>query len=254
MSMLFLKPLKRGTEDFGAFLMMMGRVFTPSEKFSIYFFKTMEEAASIGIGSLVIVLTTSVFVGAVTTVQTAYQLVSSLIPRSTIGSVVSASALLELAPTITSLVLAGKVGSNIASQLGTMRVTEQIDALDVMGVNSASYLVLPKIVGGLIAFPCLVTISAFLIHVGGIIAGDLTGEVTHTEFAIGVREYFESFQVTFMYIKAIAFSLVITTISSFYGYTVVGGAFEVGKASTKAVVTSCIVLLLMDYLLAQLLL
>lgn len=248
------KALKKGVEDFGILLKLLAKVFTPTEKFLIYFYNTMEEAATIGVGSLVIVLTTSVFVGAVTTVQTAYQLVSSLIPRSTIGSVVSASALLELAPTITSLVLAGKVGSNIASQLGTMRVTEQIDVLDVMGVNSAAYLILPKIIGGLIAFPCLITISAFLIHVGGIVAGDLTGEVTHTEFAIGVREYFESFQVTFMYIKAIAFSLVITITSSFYGYTVVGGAFEVGKASTKAVVTSCIVLLLMDYLLAQLLL
>ncbi len=244
----------RFIKDLGHYCILMAQVFKPSERFSIYYHLTIHEIVTIGIGSLVIVLTTSVFVGAVTTVQTAYQLVSSLIPRSTIGAVVSASALLELAPTITALVLAGKVGSNIASQLGTMRVTEQIDALEVMGVNSASYLILPKILGGLVAIPALVIISAFLIHVGGIIAGDLTGEVTHTEFAIGVREYFESFQVTFMMIKAITFSLVITTISSFYGYTVVGGAFEVGKASTKAVVTSCIVVLLMDYVLAQFLL
>ncbi len=232
----------------------MKRVFQPTEGFKIYFNAVLNEIVSIGIGSLVIVFITSVFIGGVTTVQSAYQLVSSLIPRSTIGSVVSVSALLELAPTITSLVLAGKVGSNIASQLGTMRVTEQIDALEVMGINSAAYLILPKIIGGLFAFPALITIAAFLMHLGGIIAGDFTGTLTPMEFAIGVRTYFEPFQVTFMYTKSIFFSLIITTISAFYGYTVVGGAFEVGKASTKAVVTSSITILLMDYVLAQLML
>ena len=232
----------------------MKRVFQPTEGFKIYFNAVLNEIVSIGIGSLVIVFITSVFIGGVTTVQSAYQLVSSLIPRSTIGSVVSVSALLELAPTITSLVLAGKVGSNIASQLGTMRVTEQIDALEVMGINSAAYLILPKIIGGLFAFPALITIAAFLMHLGGIIAGDFTGTLTPMEFAIGVRTYFEPFQVTFMYTKSIFFSLIITTISAFYGYTVVGGAFEVGKASTKAVVTSSITILLMDYVFAQLML
>ncbi len=232
----------------------MGRVLRPTERFSIYWNAILNEIVAMGIGSLVIVLITSVFIGAVTTVQSAYQLVSSLIPRSTIGSVVSVSALLELAPTITSLVLAGKVGSSIASQLGTMRVTEQIDALEVMGINSAAYLILPKILGGLFVFPALITIAAFLMHLGGIVAGELTGTLTATEFALGVRTYFETFQVTFMYTKAVWFSVIITSISSFYGYTVEGGAFEVGKASTKAVVTSSIALLFMDYLLAQLML
>ena len=246
--------MKKGIVLLGRYILLMKRVLQPTEGFKIYFNATLNEIVAIGIGSLIIVFITSVFIGGVTTVQSAYQLVSSLIPRSTIGSVVSVSALLELAPTITSLVLAGKVGSNIASQLGTMRVTEQIDALEVMGINSAAYLILPKIIGGLFAFPALITIAAFLMHLGGIVAGDFTGTLTPTEFAIGVRTYFEPFQVTFMYTKSIFFSLIITTISAFYGYTVVGGAFEVGKASTKAVVTSSITILLMDYVLAQLML
>jgi len=214
----------------------------------------MFEVVSIGVGSLVIIFITSIFVGAVTTVQTSYQLTSGFVPPSIIGSIVAASEILELAPTISSLVLAGKVGSSIASQLGTMRVTEQIDALDVMGINAASYLIMPKIFGAIIAFPMLVAISAFLGTSGGMFAGTFTGEVTYTEFTEGARAFFEPFQVTFMIIKSITFGFIISSVSAYQGFYVRGGAKEVGEASTRAVVYSCILVLFSDYVLAQLLL
>ncbi|MCS7085402.1 MAG: ABC transporter permease, partial [Bacteroidia bacterium] len=214
----------------------------------------LREIVSMGVGSIVIVLITSIFVGAVTTIQTAYQLEIGFFPRSIIGTVVSASSLLEMAPSITALVLAGKVGSNIAGQIGTMRVTEQIDALEVMGVNSASYLILPKILAALFAFPCLVIIAAFVMHVGGILAGEMTGELNFAQFTAGARRYHDPFYVTFMMIKAVAFGFIIASVAAYQGYNVEGGAIEVGEASTRAVVISCIILLVSDYLLAGMLL
>jgi len=246
--------MKKGIYHFGRYLLLMARMFSVKEKPSVYWSLVMREAVNMGIGSMAIVVIISVFTGAVTTVQTAYQLTTGLIPPSTIGTIVSASALLELAPTITSLILAGRIGSYISSEIGTMRVTEQIDALEVMGINSASYLILPKILGALLAFPCLIIVAAFLIHVGGMVAGDMTGEVNYDQFAQGVRDYFNDFQVTFMLIKSFAFGLIISTIAAYHGYYVDGGALEVGEASTRAVVYSCIILVLADYVLAQLLL
>jgi phospholipid/cholesterol/gamma-HCH transport system permease protein len=234
--------------------MLIGRLFISLERFSVYWHLTMREIISMGIGSLVIVFIISTFIGAVTTVQTAYQLVSALLPRSTIGSVVSASALLEMAPTITSIVLAGRVGSAIASEIGTMRVTEQIDALEVMGINSAAYLILPKIIAALFSFPMMAIIAATLMHAGGILAGELSGELTATEFTTGVTQWFDPFQVRFMLIKATSFGFVISSVSSYFGYYVTGGALEVGQASTKGVVYSCIFVVFLDYVLAQLLL
>ncbi len=244
----------RGLYHFGSYLMLMRRSFWMSEKWSVYWHATLREIVSMGIGSIVIVLITSIFVGAVTTIQTAYQLEIGFFPRSIIGTVVSASALLEMAPSITALVLAGKIGSNIAGQIGTMRVTEQIDALEVMGVNSASFLIMPKILASLVAFPCLVIIAAFVMHLGGILAGELTGELNFAQFTSGARQYHDPFYVTFMMIKAVAFGFIIASISSYQGYNVEGGAIEVGEASTRAVVMSCIVLLVSDYLLAGILL
>ena len=173
---------------------------------------------------------------------------------SAIGNIVSASAILEFAPTITSLVLAGKIGSNIASQIGTMRVSEQIDAMDVMGINSASFLILPKIIAALFMFPLLIIVSCFLMHVGGLFAGSVQNLLSVEEFAEGARGAFALFNVTFMLIKAVTFGLIISSISSYEGYTVKGGALEVGEASTNAVVYSCIVLLLADLVLANILL
>jgi phospholipid/cholesterol/gamma-HCH transport system permease protein len=160
---------------------------------------------------------------------------------------------LEFAPTITGIVLAGKVGSNIAGELGTMRITEQIDALEVMGINSTSYLVLPKIIAAIIVFPMLVTLAAFLAIWGGYLAGWLTGAIAPQEYIQGIQYEFKPFNVTFALIKSVFFAFLIVTISSFQGYFTSGGALEVGQSSTKAVTNSCIAVLIADYLLAQLL-
>jgi phospholipid/cholesterol/gamma-HCH transport system permease protein len=229
-------------------------MFSKPEKLNIYVQRLFAEMVSIGIGSLPIVILISVFQGAVTTVQTAYQLVTPLIPRSTIGTIVSDSTILELAPTITCLVLAGKVGSHIASEIGTMRINEEIDALEVMGINSAAFLAMPKIVAGLIMVPCLVIISIFLSETGGIIAGHFSGVLTADEFIQGARATFQLFTLQFSLIKAFTYGFIITSVSSFHGYYTQGGALEVGESSTKAVVYSSVMILLSDYLLAELLL
>lgn len=224
------------------------------EKPRIYYELALQETVSMILGSMGIVVIISVFVGGVTTLQTAYQLVSDLIADSIIGSIVSASTLLELSPTVMVFILAGRIGSKIASEIGTMRVTEQIDAIEVMGINSSAYLILPKIIGGLIAFPILVTVSAFLAHLGGMLAGDWTGAVTAVEFTSGIQTYFEPFQVVVMYVKAFTFGFLITTISAYQGFYTQGGALEVGASATRAVVFSCLSMVVADYLIAQIML
>jgi len=214
----------------------------------------IDEAILIGINSIFLVSIVSFFIGAVTTLQTAYNLVSPLIADYVISLVVRDMTLLELAPTITAVVFAGKVGSSIAGNLGTMRITEQIDALEVMGINSASYLVLPKILGTLIMYPLLVILSAFLSIYGGYIAALTSGVVTGTDYIYGIRVEFNEFMVTFAMIKSVVFALLISSISAFKGYYTQGGALEVGQASTSAVTNSVIAILCADYLLAQLLL
>ncbi|MCS7163129.1 MAG: ABC transporter permease [Bacteroidia bacterium] len=246
--------LLKGFEDFGQYLLLLRRSFTGLLRFRLYWELWTHEQIHMGRDSLFLVAIISLFVGAVTTVQTAYQIVSPFIPKSTIGAIVSTSAILELAPTVTSLVLAGRIGSSIASQIGSMRVSEQIDALEVMGINSATYLILPRLFSAIVAFPLLVIYACFIVHVGGIIAGAFTGAVNPTQFAIGARSFFEGFQITFMLIKAVTFGFIISTVSAYQGYFVRGGALEVGKSSTRAVVVSCLMILVADYVLAQLLL
>lgn len=196
----------------------------------------------------------SAFIGAVTTIQTAYNLVSPLIPRFVISQVVRDMVILELAPSIMAVVFAGKVGSNIAGELGTMRITEQIDALEVMGINSASYLVLPKIVATLIMYPLLVILSAFLAIYGGYWAGVLSGVITARDYLYGIQFGLIEFTVAFALIKAFFFAFLIASISAYKGFYTSGGALEVGRASTSAVTNSVIAILIADYLLAQLLL
>jgi len=205
-------------------------------------------------GSMTIVVIISTFIGAVTTLQTAYQLTSGVFPDSVIGSVVSASTLLELSPTVMTFILAGRIGSKIASEIGAMRVSEQIDAIEVMGINPLGYLVLPKILGGIMSLPILVTISAFLSHLGGMFVGEVSGEVTAVEFTQGIQEYFDSFQVVVMYVKAIFFGFLITAVSAYQGFYTSGGSLDVGASSTKAVVFSCLSMVFADYLIAELLL
>lgn len=240
-------------KSFGKYFMFLGRLFKNREDFRTYLKLTLDECISIGFNSLFIVVIISVFIGAVTAVQTAYNLVSPFIQDFIIGTIVRDMTILELAPTITAIVFAGKVGSNIASGLGTMRITEQIDALEVMGINSASYLVLPKIIASLITYPMLVIIAGFLSIMGGYLAGTLTNSVTPEDYIYGIRIDFIEFNVTFAIIKAIAFAFLVSSIAAYKGFYTRGGALEVGIASTNAVTTSCIAILLADYLLAQLL-
>lgn len=215
---------------------------------------TLTECVNVGFNSLFIVSVVSLFMGAVTTIQTAFNLVSPLIPAPVISLVVRDMTILELSPTIIAIIYAGKVGSNIAGELGTMRITEQIDALEVMGINATSYLVLPKIIASILMYPMLVILSGFLTIWGGYVTSLLTGVMTGTDYIIGIRMQFVPFNVFFALIKALVFAFLIASISAYRGFFTSGGALEVGQASTAAVVNSCIAVLLADYLLAQLLL
>lgn len=232
----------------------MGSLFTRRESPTILFNRTIDEAILIGINSILIVAIVSTFIGAVTCVQVAYNLNNAFIPRSTIGFMVREMTILELAPTITSIVLAGKVGSSIAGGLGTMQITEQVDALEVMGINSASYLVLPKLLASLVVFPMLVILAMFLSIAGGYVAGTMSGELTAQEYITGIREDFIPYNILFALIKSIVFAFLISSISSFRGYSTAGGALEVGAASTAAVTNSVIAILIADFVLANLLL
>ncbi|PRY14405.1 phospholipid/cholesterol/gamma-HCH transport system permease protein [Pontibacter ummariensis] len=238
----------------GKYLLFMSSLFSRSESPRILFNRTIDEAILIGINSIFIVAIVSTFIGAVTCVQIAYNLDNAFIPRSTIGFMVREMTILELAPTITSIVLAGKVGSSIAGGLGTMQITEQVDALEVMGINSASYLVLPKIIAALLVFPMLVIISMFLSIAGGYVAGTLSGALSAQEYITGVRDDFIGYNILFALIKSVVFAYLISSISSFRGYYTKGGALEVGAASTAAVTNSVIAVLIADYVCAELLL
>ncbi len=238
----------------GRYFIFLGTLFRNREKFSVYTQLILNECMDIGVSSVFIVSIVSTFIGAVTCVQTAFNLVSPLVPLYIISLIVRDSTITELAPTITCIVLSGKVGSNIAGQLGTMRITEQVDALEVMGINSSSYLVLPKVIAAMITFPMLVILAGFLSILGGYIAGTVTGIITPEDYVTGLRSDFKAFNVPFGLIKSIVFAFLIATISSYQGYFTSGGALEVGKASTTAVTNSCIAVLAADFLLAQLLL
>jgi len=224
------------------------------ENLKMYWKEFIHQCSEIGIGSLGIVVIISVFMGAVSTVQTAYQLVSPLIPLSVIAQVVRDTVILEFAPTLVCIVLAGVVGSKIASELGNMRVSEQIDALEIMGINTKTYLVLPKILAALVVIPMLVIIAGVLGIWGGRLAGSMTGILSTSAFDQGLLEAFSPFNVVFALYKAYTFAFIISSISAYYGYYVKGGALEIGRASTRAVVVSCIMILFADYILAALLL
>ena len=234
-------------------LMLKGMIARP-ENAKVYWKEFMLQCNDIGIGSIGIVAIVSVFMGAVSAVQTAYQLVSPLIPKSTIAQIVRDTVILEFSPTLVCIVLAGVVGSKIASELGNMRVSEQIDALEIMGINTKTYLIMPKITAALIMIPLLVVISMVLGIWGGRLAGNASGILSNDTFDRGLMENFTAFNVWFALIKAYTFAFIISSIPAYYGYHVTGGALEIGRSSTKAVVVSCIMILLSDYALAALLL
>ncbi|MFN7327668.1 MAG: MlaE family ABC transporter permease [Chitinophagales bacterium] len=227
---------------------MMGHAMSRPEKFSMYWKETARQMNEIGVGSLIIVCLISVFIGAVAALQFAYQLDGQLIPTYYIGYIVRDLAIIELSPTFTCLVLAGKVGSNMAAEIGGMRQKEHIDAMEVMGVNTANYLITPKIIAAVFTIPLLVTLSAFVAILGGYLAAVPTGYLTDDEYLRGLRSFFMERNVSMMYVKALVFAYILTSVSCYQGYHVKGGSIELGQASTRAVVFSDILILLADYL------
>jgi phospholipid/cholesterol/gamma-HCH transport system permease protein len=240
--------------SFGRYLLLLRLSFRKPEKFSVYWVEVMHEMVSVGIGSLGIIVIISVFIGAAVTIQTAFQLVSPIIPKSVVGSIARDSTVLEFSPTISALVLAGRVGSSMASQIGTMRVTEQIDALEIMGVNAPGYLISPKIIAGVTMFPLLVIISILLGFSGGLLACFVSSEVTTSDFISGLSDGFNSVIVTVCILKSITFGFIITSICSYQGFYTSGGALEVGQAATRGVVYSCVMILFFDLVISRLLL
>lgn len=239
---------------FGRYILMLKQMFSKPENGRVYWREFFHQCNEIGIGSIWIVIIISLFLGAVTTVQTAYQLVSPLVQNYVIAQIIRDSAFLELSPTVVCIVLAGVVGSKIASELGNMRVSEQIDALEIMGINSKTYLVLPKIAAAIVVIPSLIVISMFLTVFGGYLAGTLSEVLSATEFENGLMRDFIPFNLTFGLIKAFTFAFIISSVSAYFGYYVQGGALEIGRSSTLSVVVSCILILFADYGLAALLL
>ena len=233
---------------------MLSVVFLRPKKRDIFKKRLFNELVIIGLSSLPIVILMSAFMGGVIALQTASNISSPLLPEYTIGYITQSSTILEFSPTIISLILAGKVGSNIASEIGTMRVTEQIDALEIMGVNSLSYLVLPKIIAAVLFFPILIIFSMALSLFGGWISLLLSDLCSTETYLLGIRTDFKVFNVFYALTKTVVFGFLIASIASFYGYYVKGGAINVGKASTQAVVISSICILIANFILTQMIL
>ncbi|MFI5160600.1 MAG: MlaE family ABC transporter permease [Sphingobacteriales bacterium] len=237
--------------NLGRYLLLLRLSFRKPEKFSVYWAEVMREMVSQGVGSLGIICIISVFIGAVATIQVAFQLNSPLVPQSIAGSISRDSTILEFSPTISALVLAGRIGSSIASQIGTMRVTEQIDALEIMGVNAPGYLISPKIISGLSMIPFLTIISVILGLGGGYMACLVTGEISPSDYVAGLRDGFNPIIVTVCAVKSISFGFIITSVCAYFGFYTSGGALEVGQSATKGVVYSCIWILFADLIISS---
>ncbi|MCX6277816.1 MAG: ABC transporter permease [Bacteroidetes bacterium] len=238
----------------GNYVLLMQKVFSRPQKGRIFWNQLISEINSLGIESLGIVAFISAFMGAVVAIQTAYNITSPLIPMSMVGFTVRQSVILEFSPTVISLILAGKVGSRIASEIGTMRVTEQIDALEIMGVNSANYLIFPKVVASILINPALIIFSMWMGILGGWIAMLASKLVTSNDFVEGIRNDFLAYTILYALTKTVFFAFIISSVSGYYGYVTNGGALEVGQASTKAVVYSSVIIILFNLVLTQLLL
>ncbi len=241
-------------DHLGRYSLMLKNSFHKPENTRVYWIEFMEQCNDIGIRSLPIVLIISLFLGMVLTVQTAYQLISPLVPKPVVAQIVRDSTILELSPTVICIVLGGVVGSKIASELGNMRVSEQIDALEIMGINTKTYLVLPKIIAALIMIPCLIIISIAVSIWGGYLAGMFSSILTKEQFEQGLVQGFLPYNLFFAITKSFTFAFIIASVPAYYGYYVQGGALEIGRASTTAVVVSCILILFADYGLSILLL
>lgn len=240
--------------DFGKFWLFMAKVFSIPDRWKMFARNTLTEISKLGVDSIPLVLIISVFIGAVITIQMVMNTTSPLLPAHAVGLTTREIILLEFSNSILCLILAGKVGSNITSEIGTMRVTEQIDALDIMGVNSANYLVLPKIVAFVGFMPILSIFCMGTSLLGGFFVAVFTDIITVSKFVYGIQAYFNEWYVWYGIIKSLVFAFIIVSISAFYGYYVKGGALQVGKASTKGVVSCSIFILLFDVMLTKLLL
>lgn len=238
----------------GKYMIMLGDIMVRPERKYMYWKELLRQMQQIGVGSLIIILIISIFIGGVTSWQLAYNLRDSFMPMYLVGYVVKESMILELAPTISCLLLAGKVGSNVASELGTMRLTEQIDALEIMGVNTTAYLVGPKILAAIIMVPMLVVIAATMGIWGGMMAGSMSGLVSAEEFITGAQSFFVAFNIRVMLIKAATFAFLLTSVACYQGYYAYGGALDIGSASTRAVVIGSILILVTDFIIAFMLL
>ncbi len=240
-------------EAIGSYFIMIREVFKKPTKWSIMRNLILKEIDDLIYGSLGIVIFISFFVGGVVAIQTALNIDNPLIPKNLIGFATRQSVILEFAPTFTSIIMAGKVGSYITSSIGTMRVTEQIDALEVMGVNSLNYLVFPKIIA-LLFYPFVIAIGMYLGILGGWTAGVFGGYTTSTEFIEGIQLDFRPFHVFYAFTKTFVFAFVLATIPAYHGYYMKGGALEVGKASTTSFVWTSVVIIILNYVLTQMLL
>lgn len=229
----------------------MNKVFTIPTRWSMFFKQLMREIYKLGVDSIWIVVIISVFIGTVIAIQISLNITSPLIPKFTIGYTTREIILLEFSSSIMCLILAGKVGSNIASEIGTMRVTEQIDAMEIMGINSANFLIMPKIAGMMLFIPVLVIFSMTTGIFGGMFASYIVEGMTPSSFEFGLQYFFNPFYITYSMIKSVVYAFIISSVASFFGYNLKGGSLEVGKASTNAIVISSILILLADVILTQ---
>ena len=238
----------------GDYFLFLRQVFSKPEKWRVFFKKLVDEMHAMGIGSLLIVAIVSISMGSVITIQTAMQIESSWIPTWTVGFVSRTSLVMELCPTIISLLLVGNLGSRITAEIGSMRVTEQIDALEVMGVNPAAHLVLPKVIASLIVNPVLILYSICFALMGGYITVILTGAVSPYDFMDGLTYCFRVYDIIYAVTKTFVFAFIMSTVSSFYGYRIEGGALELGKASTQGIMVSSFLILVINVLITQIML
>lgn len=241
-------------EAIGRYFILMGKVFSRPEKMGIYYRRIICEMESLGINSIGLTAIISIFIGAVITLQMSINLDSPFIPQTLIGYATRETMILEFSSTVVALILSGKVGSSIASEIGTMRITEQIDALEIMGVNSASYLILPKIIAAVFFFPFLTILSILIGIFGGWMIAYLTGIMIPADYLDGLLLDFKPYSITYSLIKTSVFAYIITSISAFYGYYAKGNSLEVGSASTRAVVVSSVVIMIFNLILTQILL
>ncbi|CAM1351265.1 MULTISPECIES: MlaE family ABC transporter permease [Tenacibaculum] len=241
-------------EHIGKYFTMLKQVFSRPQRARVFREALFREIDELGHKSIGIIAFISFFIGGVIALQTALNLESPFIPKSLIGFAAKRSVILEFAPTFCSIILAGKVGSYITSSIGTMRVTEQIDALEVMGINSLNYLVLPKIIATVFFYPFLIILGMFLGIFGGWVAGVLSGLFSGADYIEGVQLDFDPFLITYALVKTVVFAFLIATVPSYHGYYVKGGSLEVGKASTQSVVWTTVLIVIANYFLTQMLL